>query len=162
MVRFKKLKHLLTTAPILKIVDPFKDFVVCTDTCNEGSGGVLLQDNYAVDYESRKLKYHEKNYATHYLELAAIIHALKMWQHYLIGRKFLLLSDNLSLKYLFDQKNLNAIQARWLSFLSEYDFEIKHIKGKQNKVADALSHHTNLLFASNNYESELENQILST
>ena len=49
-----------------------------------------------------------------------------------------------------------------MSFLSEYEFEIKHIKGKENKVADGLSQHANLLFTSNNYESDLENQILST
>ena len=106
--------------------------MVCTDACNEGLGRVLLQDNYIIDYESRKLKYHENNYATHDLELVAILHALKMWWWYLIGRIFLLMSDNISLKYLFDQHNLNATQARWLSFLSEYDFEIKHIKGKEN------------------------------
>ena len=97
---FNKLKHLLNTAPILKIVDPFKDFVVSTDAFNEGLGGVLLQDNYVVAYESIKLKYHEKNYVTRDLELAAIIHALKMWQHYLIGKKHLLMSHNISLKYL--------------------------------------------------------------
>ena len=74
---FNKLKHILTTTPILKIVDPFKDFVVSNDACNEGLGGVLLQDNYVVAYESRNLKYHEKNYVTHDLELTAIIHALK-------------------------------------------------------------------------------------
>ena len=93
-------------------------------------GGVLLQDNYVVAYESKKLKDHENNYATHDLELAAIIHALKMWRRYLIGRNFLLMSYNISLKYLFDQHNFNARQAKWLSFLSEYGFEIKHIKGK--------------------------------
>ena len=54
--------------------------------------------------------------------------------------------DNISLKYLFDQQNLNARQARWMSFLSEYDFEIKHIKGKENKLVDTLSHHANLLY----------------
>ena len=73
----------------------------------------------------------------------------------------MLMSDSISLKYLFDQRNLNARQGRWLSFLSEYDFEIKHIKEKENKVVDALIYHTNLLFARNNYESNLENQILS-
>ena len=62
---------------------------------------------------------------------------------------------------MFAQHNLNARQARWLSFLSEYDFEIKHIKGKENKVADALSHHANLLLASSSYESDLKNQTLS-
>ena len=98
-----------------------------------------------------------RNYATHDLELAAIFHAFKMWRHYLIGRKFILMLDTIRFKYLFDQQNLNARQARWVSFLSEYDFEIKHIKGKENKLAKALSHHSNLLFASNNYEYDLEN-----
>ena len=105
---FNKLKHLLTTAPILNIVDPFKDFVVCTDACKEGLSGVLLQENYVVAYEYRKLKEHEKNYVTHDLELVAIIYALKMWRHYLIGRKFLLMYDNISLKYLFDKKKIKC------------------------------------------------------
>jgi hypothetical protein len=62
-----------------------------------------------------------------------------MWHHYLIGRKFVLMTDHNGLKHLFDQPHLNSKQARWLDFLSEYDFEIRHIKGKENKVADALS-----------------------
>ena len=90
MESFNKLKNLLTTAPILKIVDPFKDSIVCTDACNEGWGGVLLQDNYVVAYESIKLKDYEKNYATCDIDFAAIIYALKMWRHYLIGRNFYL------------------------------------------------------------------------
>ena len=57
------------------------------------------------------------------------------------------MSDNISTKYLFDQQNLNAHQARWLAFLSKYDFEIKHIKGKENKVADALIQNVNLIFS---------------
>ena len=103
-----KLKHILTTAPVLKNVDPFKDFIVCTNACKEGLSGVLIQENYVMDYESRKLKEHENNYAMHDLELVAIIHAFKMWRCYLIRRKFLLMSDNISLKYLFDQQNLNS------------------------------------------------------
>ena len=95
------------------------------DACKEGLGGVLIQENYVIDYESRKLMEQEKNNATHDLELAIIIHALKMSWHYLIGRRFLLMSNNISLKYLFNQENLNARQARWLSFLSEYGCEIK-------------------------------------
>ena len=51
---FNKLKELLTTTPILKITDPNKDFVVCTDTCNEGLGGVLTQEGHVIEYESRK------------------------------------------------------------------------------------------------------------
>ena len=98
-----------------------------------------MQDNDVICCESRKLKEHEKNYATHDLERAAIVHALKMWRHYLMGRRFELRTDHCGLKYLFDQPTLNARQARWLEFLCEFDFEIKHIKGKENKVADALS-----------------------
>ena len=48
------------------------------------------------------------------------------------------MTDNKGLKYMLDQPNLNARQARWIAFLSEYDFEIQHIKGKQNKFVDAL------------------------
>ena len=73
-------------------------------------GRVWIQQNYVVAYKYRELKEHENNYATHDLELAAIIHTLKMWWNYLIGRKFLLMSDNISLKYIFDQHNLNARQ----------------------------------------------------
>ena len=76
--------------------------------CKEGLGGVLLQEKSVMAYESMKLKEHEKNYVTHDLELATIIHTLKMWWHYLIGRNFILMSNNISLKYLFDQQNLNA------------------------------------------------------
>jgi hypothetical protein len=137
--RFQTLKHLLTHAPVLKIVDPEADFLVCTDACKEGLGGVLMQGGSVVCYESRKLNEHEVNYVTHDLELAAIVHALKMWRHYLLGRKFVLMTDHCGLRYLFDQPKLNARQARWMALLSEFDFEIKHIKGKENRVVDALS-----------------------
>ena len=77
------------------------------------------------------MKEHEKNYATHDLEFAAIVHVLKMWRNYLMGRKIELRTDHCGLKYLFDQRTLNARKARWLEFLCEFDFEIKHIKGKR-------------------------------
>ena len=98
-----------------------------------------MQDNHVICYESRKLNEHERDYDTHDLELVAIVHSLKMWRHYLMGRKFELRTDHCSLKYLFDQPTLNTRQARWLEFLCEFDFEIKHIKGKENEVDDAIS-----------------------
>jgi hypothetical protein len=137
--RFQTLKHLLTHTPILKIVDPEADFLMCTNAYKEGLEGVLMQGGSVFCYESRKLNEHEVNYVTHDLELAAIVHALKMWRHYLLGRKFLLMTDHYGLRYLFDQPKLNARQARWMALLSEFDFEIKHIKGKENKVVNALS-----------------------
>ena len=71
------------------------------------------------------------------------------------------MTDNKGLKYLLDQPNLNARQARWLALLSEYDFEIQHIKGKENKVANALSRNARLNFAAaiNTYATDLDEQL---
>jgi hypothetical protein len=70
---------------ILKIVDLKEEFVVCMDVCKEGLDGFLTQKDHVVCYESWKLKEHRRNYVTHDLELVAIIHALNMWRHYLMG-----------------------------------------------------------------------------
>jgi hypothetical protein len=156
------LKELLTSAPMFKIVDPNESFVVCTDACKEGLGGVLTQNGHVIGYESRKIKEHERNYATHDLELDAIVHALRMWRLYLMGKKFELRTDHIGLKYLFEQPILNTRQTRWLEFLSEYDFDIKHIKGKENKVSDALSRrvHTMHATAVSMHRSDLKRRIL--
>eukprot|EP00253_Pinus_taeda_P011610 PITA_11610 len=143
---FEKLKQLLTSPPVLSIADPNKDYVVCTDASGEGVGGVLMQEGRVIAYESRKLKEHEQKYSAYDLELAAVIHALKMWRHYLLGRKFLLLTDHHSLTNYFSQPTLNARQARWADFLSGFDFDIKHLKGKENRVADALSRKVHCLY----------------
>jgi hypothetical protein len=158
---FNKLKELLTTAPILKVADLDKDFTVCVDASKEGLGGVLTQEGHVICYESHKLKEHEGNYVTHDLELVAVIHALKMWRHYIMGKKFLLLTDNSGVKYLFSQPDLNARQAIWLAFLREFDFEVIHIKGKENKVAGTLRRRVHGLFEINisREESDLEQRI---
>ena len=92
-----------------------------------------------IFYESQNLKQHEKNYATHNLELQMIVHALKVWRNYVIGKKFELQTKHLSLKYLFDQQKLNTQHATWLEFLCEFRFDIKHVKENENKVVDSLS-----------------------
>jgi hypothetical protein len=104
---FKLLKKLLTSAPMLKI-DLNESFVVCTDACKEGIGGVLTQNGHVIGYESRKIKEYERNYAMHDLELTAIVHALKMWRHYLMGKRFELRMNHIGLKYIFEQPTLNA------------------------------------------------------
>jgi uncharacterized membrane protein len=78
-----------------------------------------------------------------------------------MGIKFLLLTDNSRVKYLFNQPDLNARLARWLAFLREFNFEVRHIKGKENKVADALSRRVHGLFEINisRAESDLEQKI---
>jgi hypothetical protein len=125
-------------------------------------GGVLSQDGFVICYESRKLKEHEKSYATHHLELAEIVHALTKWRHYLMGRRFELQTDHNGLNYLFDQSTLNARQSRWLEFLCEYDFDIKHIKGKENKVVDALNRKVHELHATTiiMYRNDIKGSIL--
>jgi hypothetical protein len=82
---FQRLKELLTTTPILKVPNMDADFLVCTDASKEGLGGVLMQDSRVIAYISRKLRRHEENYAMHDLELLAIVYALKVWRHYLVG-----------------------------------------------------------------------------
>jgi len=67
-----------------------------------------MQDRQVVCYESWKLNEHEQNYLTHDLELEAMIYAVNMWRHYLLGRRFVLMSDHIGLRYLFDQPNLNS------------------------------------------------------
>jgi hypothetical protein len=82
------LKHLLISSPTLRISDPKEDFIVCTDACKYGFGGVLIHNGYVVCYKSRKLKEHERHCATHDLDLESIVHALNMWRHYLMGKIF--------------------------------------------------------------------------
>jgi hypothetical protein len=81
-----------------------------------------------------------------------------------MGRKFLLLMPNSRMKYLFNQPDLNARQARWLSFMIKFDFEVRHIKGKENKVEDALRRRVHGLFEINisRVESDLEQRIRTT
>ena len=82
------MKQLLTSSPILRIVDPNEELIVCIDACKEGLGGVLTQNGFVICYESRKLKENERQYATHDLELVAMVHALSKWRHYLMGKRF--------------------------------------------------------------------------
>jgi hypothetical protein len=79
-----------------------------------------------------------------------------------MGKKFELRTDHIGLKYLFEQPTLNARKTRWLEFLSEYDFDIKHIKGKENKVVDALSRRVHLMHATvvSMHQSDLKRRIL--
>jgi len=98
-----------------------------------------MQDQRVIAYASRALRRHEENYATHDLELAAVVHALKIWRHYLLGNPVHIYSDHKSLKYIFTQSELNLHQRRWLELIKDYDMEIHYHPGKANVVADALS-----------------------
>ena len=86
-------------------------------------------------YASRALWNHQKNYPTHDLELAAVIHALKLWRHHLMGTHCNIYTDHKSLKYIFTQADLNMRQRRWLELIKDYDLEVHYHPGKANAVA---------------------------
>ncbi|MCO5548937.1 hypothetical protein L7F22_002401 [Adiantum nelumboides] len=113
---FSELKGYLVSFPILKLPDFSKEFEVVTDASGLALRGVLTQEGRPVAYTSRKLRDHERNYPTHDLELLAVIHTLKLWRHYLLSRKFQLVTDHKSLKWIFTQPNLNMRQEDGLNF----------------------------------------------
>ncbi|GKD00533.1 putative reverse transcriptase domain-containing protein [Tanacetum coccineum] len=127
------------SAPILALPEGSENFVVYCDASHKGLGTVLMQRKNVIDYVSRQLKVHEKNYTTHDLELGAVVFSLKMWRHYLYGTKCVVFTDHKSVQHILDQKELNMRQRRWLKFLSDYDCEIRYHPGKANVVADTLS-----------------------
>nr|CAD40062.3 OSJNBa0085C10.14 [Oryza sativa Japonica Group] len=113
---FQELKSRLISAPILILPDPKKGFQVYCDASKLGLG-----------------------YPTHDLELAAVVHALKIWCHYLFGTRTEVYTDHKSLKYIFTQPDLNMRQRKWLELIKDYDMGIHYHPGKANVVADALS-----------------------
>jgi RNase H-like domain found in reverse transcriptase/Integrase zinc binding domain len=121
--------------------NPRKDFEITTDASEEDMaiGAVLTQDGHPVAFESHKLNEHEKNYPVHDKEALAIMHALRTWRPFVIGRTTKVWTDHRSLVHLKTQPRLNQRQIRWLEELSEYDVEIGYKPGKENYVADALS-----------------------
>ena len=138
-VAFTTLRHLLTTAPVLAQPDIEKPFDVFCDASGTGLGCVLMQEGRVIAYASRQLRKHEANYPTHDLELAVVVHALKLWRHYLLGNLCHIYTDHKSLKYIFTQPELNMRQRRWLELIKDYNLEVHYHRGKANVVADALS-----------------------
>jgi hypothetical protein len=129
---FHTLRQHLTTAPVLAQPDNTKPFEVYCDASGTGLGCVLMQDNRVIAYSSRTLRPHEQNYTTHDLELAAVVHALKIWRHYLMGAHCNIYTDHKSLKYIFTQADLNMRQRRWLELIKDYDLEVHYHPGKAN------------------------------
>jgi ribonuclease HI len=136
---FETLKKKLTIVLVLILLDVHKPFSVFCDASYTEQGCVLMQEGKVVAYSSCQLKIHEKNYPTHDLELAAVVHALKTWRHYLYRQKCDIYTDHKSLKYIFTQSEQNMRQQRWLELIKDYELEIHYHPGKANVVADALS-----------------------
>jgi hypothetical protein len=137
--QFSRAKEEASISPSVVFTRPEKEFQVYCDASRQGLGSVLMQGGRVATYASRQLKKHKTNYPTHDLELASIVHALKTWIHYLMGKRFEVFTDHKSLKYIFTQKDLNMRQRRWLELIKDYDLSLQYHPGRANIVTDALS-----------------------
>ncbi|XP_075077200.1 uncharacterized protein LOC142163943 [Nicotiana tabacum] len=111
------------------------EFLVMSFVLTNAPMDFIDQNNWMF----KELRKHEKNYLTHYLELADVIFALKIWRHYLYGVHVDVFTDHRSLQYIFRKNELNLRQRRWLQLLKNYDVDILYNYGKENVVADALN-----------------------
>jgi ribonuclease HI len=109
------------------------------DASGVAIGAVLSRDNRLVSYFNEKLNETKRKYSTYDKEFYAIIQALKKWRHYLVPQEFELYSDNQALQFITRQKKLNQRHAKWVEFMQNFTFFIKHIIGNANKFIDALS-----------------------
>jgi hypothetical protein len=141
---FELLKKLLTQAPVLARPDFNRDFILVTDASRNGLGCILTQldDNgheHPIIYASGSLKSSEVNYGVSKLECLAVIWAVKKFRPYLLGKRFKIITDHSALKGLLNTTNPTGIIARWITTLSEYEYEIKYRPGRVNESADFLS-----------------------
>ena len=140
---FIMLKNCLTSAPVLRYFDPKCPIIITTDASKFALGAVMEQvfsdGTHPVAFLSKTLNAAEQNYAPHNSEMLGIVYAITSWHCYLHGQKFVIQTDHDPLKHFFTQKKLSALQVRWLEKIINYDFVIKPIRGKTNRVADALS-----------------------
>jgi hypothetical protein len=136
---FNLLKRKITEQPVLVLPDFRKTFQVKCDASGFAVGAVLSQENRPIAYFSEKLNEEKLKYSTYDKDFYAIIQALKKWRHYLIPREFVLYSDNHALQFVTQQEKLNQKHVKWVEYMQNFTFLIKHISGTANKVVDALS-----------------------
>jgi len=146
---FDAIKTIVTGQDCLTTIDfkkmPEHKIFLTTDASNKHSGAVLSfgstwETAHPVAFDSMTFKDAELNYLVHKKELLAVIQALKKWQVDLLQSPFWIYTDHKTLENFHSQKDLSHQQAHWMEFLSQYDARIVYIKGKDNSVADALSH----------------------
>ncbi|MCO5558004.1 hypothetical protein L7F22_011579 [Adiantum nelumboides] len=98
-----------------------------------------MQEGRVIAYESHLFSKPEMTAQIYEKELSAVIHALTQWRDYLLGTDFTVFTDHRSLRYFLSQKQLSEKQMRWANVLSQFHFQIIHVQGRKNFVADALS-----------------------
>ncbi|WVZ01419.1 hypothetical protein V8G54_027488 [Vigna mungo] len=136
---FQRLKEALTNAPVLSLPRFDHMFIVQTDASGSGMGAVLSQNGHPIAYFSKQFCPKLQSSSTYIRELCAITSAVQKWRQYLLGRRFIIQTDQKSIKELLSQTVLTPDQQHYLSKLLGYDFEIQYRPGKCNSAADALS-----------------------
>jgi hypothetical protein len=145
MEAFETLKSKLMSRQILRTPIWEGPFAVFMDGSNIAIAGVIMQMNVAVKeyfpiaFVSRKLQERERRYFTTEIELLAIVYVLSKFEYYLRGRHFILFTDHNPLVTLQTLHFKNAKISRWILFLQGLDFEIRHVRGHDNCIADCLS-----------------------
>jgi hypothetical protein len=136
---FNLLKRNITERPVFVLSYFQKTFQVKCDASGFAIGAVLSQEDRLIAYFSEKLNEAKVKYSTYDKEFYAIIQALNKWRHYLIPKEFFLYSDNHALQFVTQQEKLNQKHVKWVEYMQNFTFVIKHFSGTANKVADALS-----------------------
>ncbi|CAM5176870.1 unnamed protein product [Eretmochelys imbricata] len=141
---FNQLKAALTSDPVLRVLDFDKPFVITTDASEHGVGAVLMQEGpdqqfHPVVFLSKKLSERESDWSVSEKECYAIVYALEKLHPYIWGWRFHVQTDQAALKWLHTVKETNKKLLWWSLDLQDFDFEIQHISGASNKLADAFS-----------------------
>lgn len=136
---FNHLKAALTSPPVLRLPNFSQPFVIECDASGIGLGAVLTQDNHPIAYYSEALKPSARSLSTYEKEMLAIVKAIKKWRPYLLGKPFVVRTDQRSLKYLLEQRITTPAQTRWLPKIMGYDYVVEYKKGPENQAADSLS-----------------------
>lgn len=136
---FNNLKAAMVNPPVLILPDFQQEFIVEADASSYGLGAVLMQKNRPVTFFSKLLGIQARQKSVYEKELMAICLSVLKWKHYLLGRHFIVRTDQHSLKYLLQQREINPEYQKWVRKLLGFDFEVQFKPGVSNRVADALS-----------------------
>ncbi|WVZ14637.1 hypothetical protein V8G54_012203 [Vigna mungo] len=136
---FLALKNAITTTPVLSLPEFSKSFVLETDASGSGIGAILSQDRHPIAFFSKKLSTRLAKQLAYTREFCAITEAIAKFRHYLLGHKFIIRTDQKSLKALMDQSLQTSEQQAWLPKFLGYNFTIEYKPEKENLAADALS-----------------------